>query len=189
MSSETQESATFEDAGDQPTVSGKPLSELVLCFVSCPQDAARSFLGAALIADYRARPLEFSYVSPVRPTALQRILYGKTLNEHVLIDVIVKKLMESNGRDPDVVFVNTRELLGMRRIVQVPVAFLSGVAETPRKPAMLSTLTYDTGDHKDDEEVVAQIVGHLEPLIDMIEPFHRIQEALKEAIKMGATHS
>ncbi|GMU84235.1 MAG: hypothetical protein AMXMBFR47_41050 [Planctomycetota bacterium] len=189
MASERGEATLSHDAGDQPRVAGKPLPDLVLAFLSCPQDAARNYVGAVLVADYRARPLEFSYVSPVRPTVLQKILYGKTLQEHVLIDVIARKLMETNGRRPDVVFVNSRELLAARRIQQAPVAFLSRASEPASSGPRLSTLTYDTGDRKDDGEIVGEIVGHLELLIDLLEPFDRIQEALKETIKSGTSQA
>lgn len=174
---------------NRPRVAGKPRDGLVLAFLSCPQDAARSFLGALLVADYRGRPLEFSYVSPVRPTRLQTLLYGKALHEHVVIDVIARKLMESNGRQLDVIFVNSRELLPVRRIVSAPVALLARATEQEASAPRLSTLTYDTGDQKGDAEIVGEILGHIEPFIDLIEPFDRIQEALKEVIKSTAAQA
>ena len=106
-------------------VLGKSPSELVLCFISCPQDAARNFVGAILITDARGRPVEFAFVEPVRASQMQRILYGKTLEEHVRIDVIANKLLQGNSKLPDVIFGDADELLPVRRIVQVPVARLS----------------------------------------------------------------
>ena len=114
---------------------------------------------------------------------MQKILYGKTLEEHVRIDVIANKLLQGNSKLPDVIFVDADELLPMRRIVQVPVARLSKNENPGTDTTKLSTLTYNTGGRRDDEEIVGQVIGHLEPLIDLIEPFNRITEALKEAAR------
>ena len=64
--------------------------DLILAYLSCPYDAAKSFIGALLITDATGRPLHFTYVSPVRPTTMQRLLYGKTLTEHTKVDVITR---------------------------------------------------------------------------------------------------
>ena len=170
-----------DDSRDEEKVLGKSPTELVLCFISCPQDAARNFVGAILVTDASGRPLEFAFVEPVRPSQMQRILYGKTLEEHVRIDVIANKLLQGNSNVPDVIFVDADELLPMRRIVQIPVARLSKSDNSGTDSTKLSTLTYSTGGRRDDEELVGQVIGHLEPLIDLIEPFNRITEALKES--------
>ena len=52
---------------------GEP-SDAILGYLACPQDAASGFIGALLITDARSRPLHFAYVSPIRPTAMQRLL-------------------------------------------------------------------------------------------------------------------
>lgn len=39
---------------------GKEPSEFILGYLTCPQDAAKAFLGALMLTDFRARPLHFS---------------------------------------------------------------------------------------------------------------------------------
>ena len=153
-----------------------------LAYLSCPQDGAKGYLGALLLTDGRTRPLHFGYVAPVRPTVMQRILYGRTLDAHVKIDVITRKLQDGLSRVPDVVFVDGEDLLAARPIFGVPTARLTRRSGT--QPGItISTYQYDTGGDTQDEEKVGQIVAALEQTVDLYNPFERIQEALKEALK------
>lgn len=161
---------------------GKP-SEAILGYLACPQDAASGFLGALLITDARARPLHFAYVSPIRPTAMQRLLYGATLIEHVKIDVIAKTLMQGVAVVPTVLFVDAPDLVAVRRAVGLPTAFLVKNTEPQSGASNLSTLKYDTGANSEDQEIIGQVLAELEPRIDLIEPFTRLREAMKEALK------
>jgi len=158
-------------------------SELILCYLTCPQDAANAYLGALMVTDYRARPLHFAFVSPIRPTRIQRILYGSTLEEHVKIDVIGEKLLKELPFLPDALFVDTKELLTIRRAVEIPTAFLSKSIESEDNPGRLTTLEYDTGSSLDDQDIVGRVLASLESYVDLVEPFDRMREALKEAIK------
>jgi hypothetical protein len=158
---------------------------ICLAYLSCPQDGAKGYVGALLLTDARTRPLHFGYVAPVRPTAMQRILYGRTLDAHVKIDVITAKLINDKlSRVPDVLFVDAEELLHARRLLNVPTARLKSDKAQPG--TTLSLYQYDTGDHRQDEEQVGRIVAALEQSVDLLDPFQRMQDALKEALKESA---
>jgi len=161
---------------------GNP-SEPILGYLACPQDAASGFIGALLITNARARPLHFAYVTPIRPTVMQRILYGATLAEHVKIDVIAKTLMEGVPILPSVLFVDAPDLILARRVAGLPTALLTRNAEPQPGTSNLSTLKYDTGTNREDQEVIGQVLAELEPWIDLVEPFTRLREAMKEALK------
>ena len=173
-------------ADNEPQVLGKNLSELTLCYLTCPQDSANAFLGALMITDFRARPIHFSFVSPVRPTAIQKILFGSTLNSHLKIDVIAQKLLSSIPRVPDVLFVDDMEILATQKIIKKPTACLKKSASQDADPTKLSILDYKA-DSNDDQEIIGQIIAHLENLVDIVEPFSRMRQALKEAIKTQET--
>lgn len=158
--------------------------EVVLSYLTCPRDAAGAFIGALMLTDSRARPLHFAFVSPIRPTKIQRILYGSTLDEHVSVDVIGKKLLADLPIVPDVLLVDTQDLIAVRRIVDMPTAFLRR-ADGDAPASSLSSLQYDTGANTDDQEDIGQILASLEMQVDLVEPFQRMREALKEAIKSG----
>ena len=172
-------------ATDEPTTGqacGKPVSELTLCYLVCTKDAAGAFLGAIMITDYRARPEHFAYVLPVKPSSMQKILYGSTLEEHLRIDVIGQKLWQQIPRKPDIVFVESAELLDVRRVADVPAAVLS--KREASEPGSLSEFKFESTDA--DREVVHQILHLLESTVNKVnltEPFGRIKEALKEANK------
>ncbi|MFC1794209.1 hypothetical protein ACFL3Q_11550 [Planctomycetota bacterium] len=173
----------YEDHEETDHVMGKEPSDLILCYLSCPQDAANAFLGALMVTDYRARPTHFAFVSPIRPTKVQRILYGSTLEEHVKIDVIGQKLLTDLPVVPDVLFVDTQELTAVRRIADIPTAFLSKSLDAEDNPGKLTTLEYDTGSNMHDQDIVGKILASLENYVDLVEPFTRMRDALKEAIK------
>lgn len=171
----------FDDSG--PT-GERDAASLNLAYLSCPPGPDKNFLGGLLITDARSRPLHFGYVAPVRPTPMQRLLYGGTLTEHVRVDVIGKKLF-SDGVPvvPDVLFVDDQQLLAARRIVNVPTAFLERRPSTDRNANSLSTVQYTVDQHAGDDDAVGRVLAALEQSIDLIEPFNRIREALKEALK------
>ena len=173
-------------ADNEPQILGKNLSELTLCYLICPQDAAKAFLGALMITDFRVRPFHYSYVSPVRPTTFQKILFGPTLNSHVKIDVIAEKLLKNIPRVPDVLFVDDMEILAVKQIIKKPTACLKKSTSQDAEPNRLSILDYKA-DSDEDQEIIGQIIAHLENLIDLVEPFSRMRQALKEAIKTQET--
>jgi hypothetical protein len=176
-------------ADQHPFNEGTPGSEkdatsLTLAYFSCPPGPDKNFLGGLLITDARSRPLHFGYVAPVRPTPMQRLLYGGTLHEHVRVDVIAKKLF-SDGVPvvPDVLFVDDKQLLTARRVVKVPTALLERRPASDTAFNSLSTVQYSVDQHSGDDDAVGRILAALEQAIDLIEPFNRIREALKEALK------
>lgn len=155
-----------------------------LAYLSCPPGPDKNFLGGLLITDARSRPLHFGYVAPVRPTPIQRLLYGGTLPEHVRVDVIAKKLF-SDGVPvvPDVLFVDDRQLLAARRVFMIPTAVLERRPTGGDSSNSLSTVQYTVDQHSGDDDSVGRVLADLEQAIDLIEPFNRIREALKEALK------
>jgi hypothetical protein len=165
----------------------KEPNELVLSYLICPQDAAGAFLGALMLTDARLRPLHFSFVSPIRPTKIQRVLYGPTLDEHLRVDVIGNRLIKDLPFVPDVLLVDRLELVAARRVANIPTAFLTKPNDGAPEPGKLTALQYDTGPNVEDQEVVGQILASLEMTVDLVEPFNRMREALKEAIKTGET--
>jgi hypothetical protein len=159
----------------------KPATDWILCYLSCATDAAGGFVGAILLTDNRARPLHFAFVQPVKPTKMQRILYGSTLEGHIKVDVIAQKLWQGLPHPPDVIFVDSLDLIGARRITRVPTAFLAKIPTSEPNP--LSALHYDVGPYKNDSTRVGEIVVALENTCNLVEPFTRMRDALKEALK------
>jgi hypothetical protein len=181
-------SRSSANAAGGPEVSSGSIPDadlIIVGYLSCPTGPDHAFLGAVLITDHRTRPLQFAYVAPVRPTTIQRILYGSTLSEHVKVDIIIKKLFSDGvSYEPHVLFVDSADLLAARRVVSVPVAHLFRPREPQNCAAGLSTLQYDTGGNGTDQELIGQVLARLEPSgVDLVAPFERVGEALTETLK------
>jgi hypothetical protein len=164
----------------------KTPTDWILCYLVCTTDAAGGYVGAILLTDNRTRPQHFAFVQPVKPTKLQRILYGSTLEEHLRIDVIAKRLWEGLPHPPDVVFVDSQDLIAAHRITRVPTAFIAKVPDSEPASASLSALRYDTGSQKKDDSHVGQLLVALEGTCNLLEPFNRIRDALKEGLKSAS---
>ena len=63
------------------------------------------YLGGVLVADEFGLPAEFRHTLPVRPTKLQRALYGNALDRYLRSVVITRRLLAGLEHEPDVVLV------------------------------------------------------------------------------------
>jgi len=59
------------------TEQDSPGARLAFVNISIYEDG--SVRGGVLVTDLETRPYEFRVTSPVKPTSIQRILYGKTI--------------------------------------------------------------------------------------------------------------
>jgi hypothetical protein len=63
------------------------------------------YVGGVLIADEYGLPVEFRHTLPVRPTKLQRALYGSALDRYLRTVVITQRLLGGLEHDPVLVLV------------------------------------------------------------------------------------
>lgn len=75
---------------------------------------------ALLITDDRTKPLEFRITSKVRLDQLQRILYGESLKNAVLLEKIAKELLESATVDYQVLLFKDKDMLALRDYINRP---------------------------------------------------------------------
>ncbi|HOK67077.1 MAG TPA: hypothetical protein PK054_00210 [Anaerohalosphaeraceae bacterium] len=162
------------------------IKSIILGYLTCPVDASGAYLGAIMITDYLTRPFHFSYISPIRPTLYQRILFGKTLNEHIKVEVIAKGLFSEIPRKPNLLLVDEHILLHAESHIKVPIAFIE--KSSGSDPNSISTIAYKTNPNLDTENIISEYLTSLEHLIDLIEPFERIKQAIKETLKAPNPH-
>lgn len=179
--------STYESDGTAKTetsASGElNVEDLVLAYIVFGQDSSSGWTGAVMLTDSRTRPLHFGFATPIRPGTLQRLLYGNTLDEFIKVDVIGKKLVHEMPRVPDVMFVDSPELVSVRRITSFPVAALSRSQTDESKTSNLSVIQFSVGDFSEDHDRIAPLVNALETSVNLVDPFGRMREALKEALK------
>ena len=80
--------------------------------------------GGALVVSQTTEPLEFRCTSAVRPTNLQKILWGDSLGAHIAANLVGVPLMRAIKQKFSLVVVKTPEFLDMRENCDIPVVRL-----------------------------------------------------------------
>jgi len=84
-------------------------------------DDGEAYRGAILVTDEWSKPLEFRCTAPVRPTQLQRTLYGKSLRPPILTELIGAPLISSVREKPQLILIADEAYFDVRHKVSVPV--------------------------------------------------------------------
>jgi hypothetical protein len=172
---------------EKGSLGGTNMEDIVLAYIIFGQDSSNGWTGAVMLTDSRTRPLHFAFATPVKPGTLQKLLYGGTLDEFVKVDVIAKKLIAELPRVPDVLFVESPELVAVRRVSKNPVASLTPSQTDESGNNNLSVVRFSTGEYTEDHDRVAPLIDALETSANLLDPFARMRDALKEALKAAKT--
>ncbi len=92
-------------------------------------DEGSSIRGGCLVTDGLTRPLEFRVSGPIRPTSLQRVLYGDLLMEYICTDLIGLPMLQTLELHPELVLVREAEFLKLRPRIEVPVLWARATPE------------------------------------------------------------
>lgn len=181
--------------GGRRIVSQSPASAPVsLGFLTVLQEAS-GWLGGYLVTNAWGRPLEFRLTTAVQPNRVQAALYGPTLTEYLLADLIGKTLVEKSSVKPDLIVTDVPGALPLRSRVDIPVVAVRG--EGVAAPADAVALVHPRSSlgvfvwnrFAGDRDAVLALLERVDPAVDIAEPFTRIREAVSEARKMGVTKS
>ena len=156
------------------------------------------YLGALLVTDSRGLPLEFRCTAPVKPTAIQKLLYGAHLEPHVAVNLCGVPLMESTRNSLCLLLVNRGYLLPIRAFAKCPVVYVTAVREPVKealaelKPDSPSEAVLDLpignghllkcqwhSSYADDKGAIVQHLTECQGHFDPIEPFERVTAALR----------
>lgn len=177
--------------------------ELRLLFLDT-QDFERgaAVRGGALVTDAATEPVEFRCTSPVRPTLLQKTLWGGRLESHIAARLTGKPLIDALTNSPSVVLVRKREFLELRELLKVPLVLLLAKGEPTGTPS----LSKEAGEDESFGKLVLKVhpaypndFGGARALLadvssshDLLDPFSRVRNALdlveqQEAANPGST--
>jgi hypothetical protein len=92
-------------------------------YFDCVESGGR-FIGALMVTDTGGIPQEFKYTEPIKPTRIQSILYGGSLERYLKIDVIRAKLFKAVTSRPEYIFVNNADSSLIGTVDNVPVLML-----------------------------------------------------------------
>jgi hypothetical protein len=87
-------------------------------------------LGALLITDDLGKPEEFRVTYPVRPSQIQRQLYGESLIPHVAIDLCGKPLLQALRKQPDLMVITSKSALPLADYVKGHLILVESAGET-----------------------------------------------------------
>lgn len=102
------------------------------------------FIAALMVTDNRGYPLEFRATTPVRPSLVQKTLYGKQLEHYVGIELCGETLLRHSSRKPRMVLVPDRRLLDIADKAGVNVAAIWRAGEALRPESEDSEVTHGT---------------------------------------------
>ncbi len=175
---------------DQSSVSTSLLGFLVVE----PTTKGDGFISAVMVTDGRGYPLEFKATTPVRPSLVQKTLYGATLEKYVGIELCGKSLVRQLSRKPIAILVPDRNLLDMAPDVAPAVIAVwrpgeqlsvvgddTGAHGTIKPPEGISQpLVYDGRFRDPSQQTDAlRFVEDCSMRFDVVEAFDRMREALK----------
>lgn len=159
----------------------KPSEEKVISFLDLANfEEGAVVRGGCLVTDAQTRPLEFRVSGPIRPTSIQKILYGDTLHEYICNDLIGVPMLNALESDPDLILVRDAEFLKLRMKVNKPVLWVRATVDG--QYVLQSLPGYEKEAEAGRDMLPRRLRGR-----NIMEPFLRIRNALEEAhtLKVG----
>lgn len=162
--------------------------------------AGDGYIGAALVTDLRGVPQEFRCTHPVKPTVVQKSLYGTALEPYIGVELCGKPLFALLQNKPSILIVESEILLELRSAVSCPVVLVRKAGEAIEvsasggKRSPLIRIESTSGKYQplvitthpayaDDFSSTRAIVEEAFASFDLMEPFGRISKALEMLAK------
>lgn len=141
-------------------------------------DEKKTIRGGCLVTDLKTYPLEFRCTSPIQFTDIQRVLYGKNLQEYIGQELVASPLLRDLIHQPKVFFVSEPQFLpSLRKILKVP-TFLVDATQNP-------PLIRNNAGYASDVEIFKTLKEELRSIQDLTEPFARLEQALIAVHRLG----
>lgn len=154
-----------------------------------------AYRGAILITDDWGKPLEFRCTAPVKPNAVQRTLYGKTLLPHILVELIGIPLLQAVQEIPEILVIQDGLFFDLRHKKEIPLIRLRRQGADVKvsddrekaKPIIISSASgrFDPvvieahWQFADDMDLSQERLRELFGRWDLIEPFDRLTKGLE----------
>jgi hypothetical protein len=157
-----------------------------------------SWSGGLLITDDHGLPLDFRYVEPIRPTRLQKLIYGESLKRSLMLDAIAGTLLKATNFKSEWIFTNDPVLLELDGKTSGKVVSISNGEKDPLtevgewrfdkvgegalqvSPTGPPVKLHFDAKEKIDTDKIAEDLAWLASQFDFTEPLKRVQSALKE---------
>jgi hypothetical protein len=167
-------------------------------YLSALESAEHGFFGGYLLISGSGRPLEFHCTAPVRPNRAQQLLYGPTLRPYLLGEQIGGTLIREAAISPQLILTDQDAVLALRSLIEVPIVFVGARAEEESASTAADGLPVGEqrfrhlGNHcelasgyESETEMVVKLLEQLTQKVELMEPFGRIHDAIREAQRIG----
>jgi hypothetical protein len=163
------------------------------------------FIGALMVTDNRGYPLEFRATTPVKPSLVQKTLYGGQLEHYVGVELCGQALLRESQRKPKIILVPDRALLDVGDNVDVDIVAIwrageslkvedeavSGSRGTIRpSDSGRQPMVYEA--HFSNEAHQSESLTHIEQCagrFDLVEAFERMRTALELLAKEDSRYA
>ena len=161
-----------------------------IAYYTVVEDERTGWTGGLLLLNGGGRPLEFQCTLPVRPTKAHQILFGVTLRDHLIGEVIGPLLVRKCRTPIALLCCDQPESLKIETRTRCPVALVEEAALSDEGPiddeSILGTTRVELAGATlrvpmEQCEQVQKLAAQLIDLPDATEPFDRIREAIREA--------
>ena len=157
------------------------------------------FRGASLVVDLRGIPMDFRYTDPIRPTRLERILYGNALETYLREELILDSLIGAVEVKPVLWVCRQPDLLRpVKNIARGRALFLAPTSRSPMDAAgnvesagesgvyMIQAdsvsaplrAAFPENTREDEVKQTVTLLVEAAKTMELLEPFGRIQKAL-----------
>jgi hypothetical protein len=161
--------------------------------------AEGSFRGATLVVDFRGIPVRFYYTDPIKPSRLERVLYGQALEVYLREELILESLLNAVDVKPVLWICREPDLLApLKTLTKGKVLFLSHSIRSPMDAAgnVESTgepwvymvqadsvsaplrVVFPENTKEDEVKQTAAVLVDAAKTMELLEPFGRILKAL-----------
>ena len=155
-----------------------------------------SYVGALLVTDNYGLPLEFKCTHSVKPTAIQKSLYGDKLKPYIAVTLCGIPLLNSISNRPNLLFINIPFILGIRPQIEIPTLLIRRAGEAinlqsdDRVETEKERIENESGqyqaiviqshpDYKEDAKAHTATNNQLFNNFDLIEPFDRMKKSIE----------
>ena len=177
---------------EEQKTSGIPIVGFLVVEKTAGEDG---YLAAWMVTDNRGYPLEFRATTPIRPSLVQKTLFGSQLEHYLGVELCGKTLIQQAARKTKLVLVPERHLLDISDQVNVNMIALWRAGESIKVEGELKSGSRGTikstsstfqpvvyegrfVDDANEKEAIA-FLQECANRFDLVEAFERIRSALK----------
>ncbi len=140
-------------------------------------------IGGIMVTNELGIPQEFKYTDPIVPTALQKIIYGNSLEFYLHTEIIAKSLVQKLENKPEVIFVDETKLLFDKSIVFISLLPQTVQEKKEGNEAIINlegkTVRVMLTENSVIDDRLIDKIRELGTQMDIFEPLSRVRKALE----------